>query len=109
MNNNWYYLDKLGNAGLPARPPRIKDLGQHSIEIFVRELIQNSLDARLSDESPVAVKFKIEEWNKNEINNFLELLGKEHFEKFSQSYSPKDVPADVKAKDESRSSVDSGN
>jgi len=98
MKQNWIYLDKKGDAGLPARPPRIKDLGEHSIEIFVRELIQNSLDAKIPNDKPVSVKFKIEEWDNDLIQNFFKIIGEDHLKKFNQSYSYQKIPADVKPK-----------
>ncbi len=98
MKESWFYLDKNGDAGLPARPPRIKDLGEHSIEIFVRELLQNSLDARLSNNIPVTINLKIEEWDKEAIDNFFNIIGKDHLNKFSESYSYRNIPADVKPK-----------
>ncbi len=98
MKENWFYLEKIGNAGLPARPPRIKDLGEHSIEIFVRELIQNSLDARLGDDIPVTINIKIEEWSKEAIDTFFSLISNDHLNKFSESYAYPNIPADVKPK-----------
>ncbi len=43
--NKWHYRTQRGDAGLNRKPPRLKDLGEHSIGILVRELIQNNLDA----------------------------------------------------------------
>ena len=87
MNNSWIYIDRIGNAGLPSRPPRFKDLGEHSIEIFTRELIQNSLDARFKDNIPVTIKINIEDWDDEDIQGFFGLIGKDYLEKFSESYN----------------------
>jgi hypothetical protein len=86
MEKSWVYIDRNGNAGLPARPPRFKDLGEHSIEIFVRELIQNSLDARFKEDIPVTIKIKVEEWDNKDIRSFFNLIGEDHLRKFIESY-----------------------
>ncbi len=96
MKKSWVYIDRKGNAGLPSRPPRFKDLGEHSIEIFIRELIQNSLDARFDEKKPVTIKIKVEDWDKNDIDNFFSLIGEEHLGKFSESYQK--AITDVKPK-----------
>jgi len=96
MERNWTYSYKPGSAGLPSRPPRFKDLGDHSIEIFVRELIQNSLDAQLDSSKPVSINIKVEEWNKSDINDFFTLIGKNYLAAFEKSYS--EAITDVKPK-----------
>lgn len=96
MKKGWVYIDRKGNAGLPTRPPRFKDLGEHSIEIFIRELIQNSLDACFDENKPVTVKIKVEDWDKNDIDNFFTIIGKEHLNKFAESYEK--AITDVKPK-----------
>ena len=81
---NWYYRKQLGDAGLNRKPPRLKDLGEHSIRIFVRELIQNNLDAA-EEGKEVIVEIKIHEWKKKEIETFFEFVGKEHIEILKKS------------------------
>jgi hypothetical protein len=87
MKKSWIYIDRKGNAGLPTRPPRFKDLGEHSIGIFIRELLQNSLDARFDDKRPVKIKIKVEDWDRTDIEDFFNLIGKDHLEKYSESYN----------------------
>lgn len=96
MKKSWVYVDRKGNAGLPTRPPRFKDLGEHSIEIFIRELIQNSLDARFDESKPVTIKIKVEDWDKTEIDNFFSLIGIDHLNRFSESFDK--AITDVKPK-----------
>jgi len=96
MERNWTYIERTGNAGMPTRPPRFKDLGEHSIEIFTRELIQNSLDAQFDKDKPVSINIKIEEWNKNDIEGFFKIIGKEHLNAYEKSYEK--AIADVKPK-----------
>jgi hypothetical protein len=96
MEKNWTYIERTGDAGLPKRPPRFKDLGEHSIEIFVRELIQNSLDAQFDNSKPVSINIKIEEWDRGDINDFFKLIGKDYLSSFEKSYEK--AIADVKPK-----------
>ena len=86
MKPNWDYTKVKSNKGLTRKPPRLKDLGTHNIKTFVRELIQNSLDARFDDSLPVKIKITIQEWGKSEIKNFLELLGAEHIDLLKKSF-----------------------
>ncbi|MEJ0031556.1 MAG: hypothetical protein WDO15_14800 [Bacteroidota bacterium] len=86
MEIGWNYQQKKGNAGLGGRPPRLKDLGEHSIETFVRELIQNSLDAKLEASKPVEIVIKLEEWKRSQIQGFFEIIGKKHLDLFSESH-----------------------
>ncbi len=86
MKPYWHYIKFPSNAGLSRKPPRFKDLGAHNIKTFVRELIQNCLDARHKDLLPVEIKIVIKEWGKTELNNFLGLLGDDHVELLKKSY-----------------------
>jgi hypothetical protein len=79
----WHYSTKIGDAGLNKKPSRFKDLGEHSIKIFVREVLQNNMDA--GTEFPITVGFKIYKWGKKEINAFFELIEPEHLELIRQS------------------------
>jgi hypothetical protein len=96
MENTWHYSYKIGDAGLPSRPPRLKDLGEHSIEIFVRELIQNSLDAQFDSNKPVSINIKVEEWTRGNIDQFFNLIGKDYLNAFEKSYEK--AITDVKPK-----------
>jgi len=86
MEPYWDYTRIKSNKSLSRKPPRFKDLGTHDIKTFVRELIQNCLDARFAESLPVEIRIVIKEWGKTEIKNFLELLGKEHIELMKKSY-----------------------
>ena len=44
------------------------------IDIFVREVVQNSLDARLSDDVPVDIRFRIVELDDRKCDEFLESI-----------------------------------
>lgn len=89
MAEKWYYRKQTGDAGLNRKPPRLKDLGEHSIRIFVREVIQNNLDAAEEGKS-VTVEIKIREWKKKEVENFFEFVGKEHIELLKKSATDPD-------------------
>jgi hypothetical protein len=82
--SNWHYRKQQGDAGLNRKPPRLKDLGEHSINIFVREVIQNNLDA-VEGDKPITVEFKIHKWNKSKIESFFKFVGKEHIENIRKS------------------------
>jgi len=84
MNAEWYYRKQDGDAGLNRKPPRLKDLGEHSVEIFVREVIQNNLDAGQQGKE-VSVSFKLHQWSKTEAQKFLEFLGTQHIEHLKKS------------------------
>lgn len=84
MENKWYYRKQTGDAGLNRKPPRLKDLGEHSIRIFVREVIQNNLDAAETGKA-IKVEIKIYEWKKKEIETFFDFVGKEHIELLKKS------------------------
>lgn len=99
MKHNWYYSKIPSNPGLSRKPPRFKDLGTHDINTFVRELIQNCLDAKFDDSKPVEVKIQIKEWGKEEIKNFLELLGDEHIALLKKSYQEALSEVQVQMKD----------
>lgn len=81
---NWHYRKQVGDAGMNSNPERLKDLGTHSIEVFVREVIQNNLDAAEQDKE-VTVEFRILEQNKQEIESFLNFIGKEHIDLLKKS------------------------
>lgn len=87
--SNWYYRKQLGDAGLNRKPPRLKDLGEHSIRIFVREVIQNNLDAA-EDGKSVNVEIKLHEWKKREVEAFFEFVGSEHIELLKKSSAKPD-------------------
>ncbi|MCE3226989.1 MAG: hypothetical protein K0S32_1540 [Bacteroidetes bacterium] len=89
MGKHWYYRKQYGDAGLNRKPPRLKDLGEHSIGIFVREVLQNNMDAAEKGQ-PVGVKIKISEWNKKQISNFFEFLGQDHIELLKKACSDPD-------------------
>lgn len=86
MKPYWDYTKINSNKSLSRKPPRLKDLGTHDIKTFVRELIQNCLDARFNASLPVEIKITIKEWGKNEIQNFLNLLGEDHIALLKKSY-----------------------
>ena len=86
MKPYWDYTRIKSNKSLSRKPPRFKDLGTHDIKTFVRELIQNCLDARYDESLPVEIRMEIIEWGKEEINNFLALLGDEHIALLKKSY-----------------------
>jgi hypothetical protein len=86
MQANWDYTKIKSNKSLSKKPPRFKDLGTHDIKTFVRELIQNCLDARFKESLPAEIKITIKEWGKTEIQNFLNLLGEEHISLLKKSY-----------------------
>jgi hypothetical protein len=79
MDNNWHYRKQEGDGGLNRKPPRFKDLGEHSVGIFVREVLQNNVDAAIAGK-PLSVEFKINEWAKTEIENFFDVTGHAHIE-----------------------------
>ena len=89
LMTKWYYRKQTGDAGLNRKPPRLKDLGEHSIRIFVREVIQNNLDAA-EEGKAVTVEIKIHEWKKKELENFFEFVGKEHIELMKKSATDPD-------------------
>src|SRR5687767_13857281 len=84
MSNNWYYRKQIGDAGLNRKPSRLKDLGEHSIRVFVREVIQNNLDAAEEGKS-VTGEIKLHEWKKREVETFFEFVGKGHIELLRKS------------------------
>ena len=86
MNSFWDYTKVKSNKGLTRKPPRFKDLGAHNIKTFIRELIQNCLDAKFDDSLPVEIRITIKEWGKKDIRTFLDLLGKDHIELLKKSY-----------------------
>jgi hypothetical protein len=89
MGNNWHYRKQQGDAGLNRKPPRLKDLGEHSVSVFVREVIQNNLDAA-EEGKVIEVEIKLFEWRKNEINEFFEFIGREHVELLKKSATDPD-------------------
>src|SRR5439155_8095481 len=68
---------------------RLKDLGEHSIRIFVREVIQNNLDAAEQGKS-VTVEIKLHEWRKEEAKAFFDFVGVEHIELLKKSATDPD-------------------
>lgn len=86
---NWYYRTQKGDAGLNRKPPRLKDLGEHSVRIFVREVIQNNLDAAEAG-SPVTIEINIKEWKRKEIEAFFDFVGMEHINLLKKSASEPD-------------------
>jgi len=89
MAENWHYRTQKGDAGLNRKPPRFKDLGEHSIRIFVREVLQNNMDAADSGK-PITVDIKISEWGKSEISSFFDFIGKEHIQLLRKSATEPD-------------------
>ena len=89
MAKEWYYRTQQGDAGLNRKPPRLKDLGEHSIRIFVREVLQNNLDAA-EEGKAVTVEIKLHEWKKKEVEAFFEFVGAEHIELLKQSATDPD-------------------
>jgi hypothetical protein len=89
MHKHWYYRTQKGDAGLNRKPPRLKDLGEHSVKIFVREVIQNNLDAAEEGKN-VTVEIKIQEWKRKEVEAFFEFVGKDHIELIKKSASDPD-------------------
>lgn len=89
MKSNWYYRRQQGDAGLNRKPPRLKDLGEHSIRIFVREVLQNNLDAAQEGKA-VTVEIKLHEWKKKEVESFFQFVGSEHIELLKQSATDPD-------------------
>jgi len=89
MAEKWYYRKQEGDAGLNRKPPRLKDLGEHSIRVFVREVIQNNLDAA-EEGKAVTVEIKIHEWKKKEVESFFEFVGQEHIELLKKSATDPD-------------------
>jgi hypothetical protein len=87
MKPHWRYIQFPSNAGLSRKPPRFKDLGVHNIKTFVRELIQNCIDARYNENEKVGIKIIIKQWGKKEISEFLKLLGEDHIELVKKSYA----------------------
>lgn len=85
----WYYRTQKGDAGLNRKPPRLKDLGEHSVRIFVREVIQNNLDAS-EDGKPVTIEISIKEWKQREIDSFFEFVGMPHINLLKKSASEPD-------------------
>ncbi len=79
MKENWHYRKQIGDAGLTKIPPRIKDLGEHSVRIFVREVIQNNLDAAINGEK-VSLTIKVDEWDSVKIAEFFGFIGVDHIE-----------------------------
>ena len=99
MKPYWDYTRIKSNKSLSRKPPRFKDLGTHDIKTFVRELIQNCLDARYDESLPVKLKIGIIEWSKEEIKNFLALLGDEHIALLKKSYEEALPEVQVQMKD----------
>lgn len=89
MSNHWHYRKQEGDGGLNRKPPRFKDLGEHSVGIFVREVLQNSLDASINGK-PISVEFKVKEWSKTQIDNFFKVIGQEHLELLKKAASNPD-------------------
>lgn len=89
MATEWYYRKQQGDAGLNRKPPRLKDLGEHSIRIFVREVIQNNLDAA-EEGKTVTVEIKLYEWRKKEVEAFFDFVGAEHIELLKKSATDPD-------------------
>ncbi len=85
MKPYWDYTRTKSNKSLSKKPPRYKDLA-HDIKTFVRELIQNCLDARFNESIPVEIIIRIQKWGKSEIKDFLNLLGEEHIALLKKSY-----------------------
>lgn len=75
----WHYRSQKGDAGLNRKPPRLKDLGEHSVEILIRELIQNTVDAAI-DSKPVKVEIEIQDWDIKRIESFFQFVGNDHIE-----------------------------
>jgi hypothetical protein len=86
---SWHYRTQKGDAGLNRKPPRLKDLGEHSVRIFVREVIQNNLDAA-QDEQPVTIEISIKEWKQKEIDAFFKFVGMPHINLLKKSASEPD-------------------
>ncbi|GEM_PF-1976820 len=84
MKKEWYYRTQKGDAGLNRKPPRLKDLGEHSVKIFVREVLQNNLDAA-EEGKAVTVEIKLHEWKKKEVDTFFQFVGTEHIELLKKS------------------------
>ena len=99
MKPNWDYTKIKSNKSLSRKPPRFKDLGTHDIKTFVRELIQNCLDARYDESLAVEIRIGIIEWGKEEIKNFLTLLGDEHIALLKKSYEEALPEVQVQMKD----------
>jgi len=92
----WYYQLQKGNAGQNKKPPRLKDLEDHSIKSLVREIIQNSLDVKIPSQKNITVKFKIGNWNKSEYEAFREKFTNKPFDFFSDSYKQAQEDAKIK-------------
>src|SRR5688572_9892920 len=89
MQDNWYYRKQQGDAGLNRKPPRLKDLGEHSVRIFVREVLQNNLDAAVQGKT-VNVEIKLHEWKKKEVESFFTFVGADHIELLKKSATDPD-------------------
>jgi len=90
MSNEWYYRTQKGDAGLNRKPPRLKDLGEHSVRIFVREVLQNNLDAA-EEGKAITVEIKLHEWKKREVDSFFQFIGAEHIELLKKSIANPDT------------------
>lgn len=99
MKPYWDYIKVKSNKGLTRKPPRFKDLGAHNIKTFVRELIQNCLDAMFDVDLSVEIRITIKEWGKEEIKKFLVLLGDEHTALLKKSYEEALPEVQVQMKD----------
>ncbi len=86
MQTHWHYRTQKGDAGLNRKPPRFKDLGEHSIRIFVREVLQNNMDAA-DNGNPITVGITISEWGKKEISSFFDFVGEDHIQLLKKSGS----------------------
>lgn len=89
MTREWYYRKQTGDAGLNRKPPRLKDLGEHSVRIFVREVLQNNLDAAEPGRA-VTVEIKLHEWKRKEVEAFFQFVGADHIELLKKSASKPD-------------------
>lgn len=92
----WFNQITSGNGGLNRKPQRFKDLGEYSIETLVRELIQNSLDAKLDDKPNVELNITVTALNDESLISLKQFIGEDQLKLFRESYS--EAVQDVKAK-----------
>ncbi len=84
--NTWFNQKIGGNGGHNRKPQRFKDLGDYSIDTLVRELIQNSLDAKLHDQPYVKLKISVTEINKAQFEKITDFIGQDQIALFQRSF-----------------------
>ncbi len=91
MEGHWQFRHQIGDDDFDQKSTRLKDLGEHSIETFVREFIQNSLDVRYNKTKPVIITFEIKELDDEALINLRKNLTDDFLNMFRKSFEKADI------------------